>query len=161
MHCHLIISVPGLEKILVRLEKILFKLFRKYQWIHFLLHVRWKSSLMTYAESLFDNWKTSFSPLLIFGWRTFSRRVTVRWWWRHQQKIKCRPIRTWEIGGVLLSDMYVKQDRMRLGHRSFLNWHHVKLKLFSFLKFYCHVTGTCFAFWRFNCHVIEIFFTKL
>ena len=33
MHCHLIISVPGLEKILVKLEKILLKLFRKYQWL--------------------------------------------------------------------------------------------------------------------------------
>ena len=29
---------------------------------------------------LCDNWKPSFSPLLIFDRRTFSRRVTTRWW---------------------------------------------------------------------------------
>ena len=29
---------------------------------------------------LCDNWKPSFLPLLIFDWRTFSRRVTARWW---------------------------------------------------------------------------------
>ena len=27
-----------------------------------------------------DNWKPSFLPRLIFNWRSFSRRVTVRWW---------------------------------------------------------------------------------
>ena len=29
---------------------------------------------------LCDNWKLSFLPRLIFNWRTFSRRVTARWW---------------------------------------------------------------------------------
>ena len=27
-----------------------------------------------------DSWKPSFLPLLIFDWRTFSRRVLARWW---------------------------------------------------------------------------------
>ena len=29
---------------------------------------------------LCDNWKPSFLHLLIFDWRTFSRRTTARWW---------------------------------------------------------------------------------
>ena len=46
-------------------------------------------------ESCFcDNWKPSFLPCLIFHWLTFSR----------QQKIKCWPIRTWEISGIRLSE---------------------------------------------------------
>ena len=46
----------------------------------------------------------SFLLLLVFDWRTFSRRVTARWD-VSQKKIKCRPIRTWELGGVSLSDV--------------------------------------------------------
>ena len=34
------------------------------------------------GECLCDNWKSSFLPFLYFDWRTFSRRVTARWW-RH------------------------------------------------------------------------------
>ena len=50
---------------------------------------------------LYDNCTPSFLLLLIFDWRTLSRRV------KHgddvsQQKSKCQPIRTWEIGGVSL-----------------------------------------------------------
>ena len=29
---------------------------------------------------LCDNWESSFLPLLILDWRTFSRRLTARWW---------------------------------------------------------------------------------
>ena len=29
---------------------------------------------------LYDDWKTSFLPLLIFDWWAFSRRITARWW---------------------------------------------------------------------------------
>ena len=54
---------------------------------------------------LCDNWKSIFLPLLIFEWRTFSRRVTAWWWRQSAKKIKCRPIRTREIGGVSLSDV--------------------------------------------------------
>ena len=32
------------------------------------------------GECLCDNWKPSLLHLLIFDWRTFSRRVTARWW---------------------------------------------------------------------------------
>ena len=53
---------------------------------------------------LCHNYRSSFLPLLIFDWRTFSRRVTARWW-RQSAKIKCRPIRTREIRGVSLSDV--------------------------------------------------------
>ena len=53
---------------------------------------------------LCDNWKPSFLPLLIFEWHTFSRRVTVRWW-RQSSKVKRRPIRARERGGVSLSDV--------------------------------------------------------
>ena len=52
---------------------------------------------------LCDNWKPIFLPLM-FDWRTFSRRVTARGD-VSQQKIKGRPIRTQEIGGVSLSDV--------------------------------------------------------
>ena len=46
--------------------------------------------------------KFSFLPRLIFNCRTFSRGV------QHvddvsEQKTKCRPIKTWDIGGVTLS----------------------------------------------------------
>ena len=54
-------------------------------------------------DCLWDNWKPSFLPLLIFNWCTFLRRVTdagdVS-----EQKIKCWPMRTQEIGGIRLSD---------------------------------------------------------
>ena len=54
-----------------------------------------------------DNWKPNFLPRLVFNWRIFSRRVTALWW--RQQKFKCRPIRTQEIGGVRLSEeLHVK-----------------------------------------------------
>ena len=43
----------------------------------------------------------SILPRLIFTWRAFSKRVTARWS-RGWEKIKCRPIRTREIGGVRL-----------------------------------------------------------
>ena len=53
---------------------------------------------------LCHNWKPNFLPLLIFDWHTFSMQVTARRW--HQsKKIKCRPIRTREKGGVSLSDV--------------------------------------------------------
>ena len=65
---------------------------------------------------LCDNSKLSFFPRLIFNWRTFSTRVTARWW-RHKQKIKCRPIRTREIGGVTLSDVLYWNIRNRTANR--------------------------------------------
>ena len=34
---------------------------------------------MHYRGCFCDNWKPSFLPRLTFNWRTFSRRVTVRW----------------------------------------------------------------------------------
>ena len=37
-------------------------------------------SLCVVRGCLCDNCTPSFLPLLIFGWRTFSRRVTARWW---------------------------------------------------------------------------------
>ena len=33
----------------------------------------------TLSGCLCDSWKTSPFPLVIFDWRTFSRRVTARW----------------------------------------------------------------------------------
>ena len=114
MYCDLIISLLGLEKILVRLEKVLLKLFRKYQWL-----LPMNSFFVTCAVKKFtyDLWimfiwqlENQFFASSYFWLTTFSRRVTVRWWWRHQQRIKCRPIRTQEISGVLLSDaLYVCQ----------------------------------------------------
>ena len=53
-----------------------------------------------------DNWTPSLLPRRIFNWRTFSRRF------KHvgdvsEQKFKCQPLRTWEIGGVrLLETLY-------------------------------------------------------
>ena len=38
------------------------------------------NQFIIYRGCLCDNWKPSFWPLLIFNWRTFSRRVTARWW---------------------------------------------------------------------------------
>ena len=38
------------------------------------------ASYSNWRGCLCDNWKPSFLPLLIFDWRTFSRRVTARWW---------------------------------------------------------------------------------
>ena len=38
------------------------------------------SKINTSRGCLCDNWKPSFLPHLIFNWRTFSRRVTARWW---------------------------------------------------------------------------------
>ena len=39
---------------------------------------------------LCDNWKPSFFLLLVINWRTFSRRVTARWWhkWAKYQVLK-------------------------------------------------------------------------
>ena len=34
---------------------------------------------LQFGGCLSDNWKPSFLPLLLFNWRTFSRRVTARW----------------------------------------------------------------------------------
>ena len=66
----------------------------------YIRHVYQKS---TTRGCLCDNWKPSFLPRLIFNWRTFSRRVTARWWrqWAKNQ-IKCVTIRTRELGGVRL-----------------------------------------------------------
>ena len=38
------------------------------------------STASNHRGCLCDNWKPSFLPLLILDWRTFSRRVTSRWW---------------------------------------------------------------------------------
>ena len=35
---------------------------------------------LIYWGCLCENWKPSFLPLLIFNWRTFSRRATACWW---------------------------------------------------------------------------------
>ena len=35
--------------------------------------------LTIYRGCLYDNWKPSFLPRLIFNWGTFSRRVKARW----------------------------------------------------------------------------------
>ena len=59
-----------------------------------------------YREGIYDNWMPILLPLLIFDLITFSRRVTA-WCWHDQQKIKCRPIRAREIGGVSLSGCYM------------------------------------------------------
>ena len=39
-----------------------------------------QGSFFAYGGCFCDNWKTSFLPRLIFNWRTFSRRLTARWW---------------------------------------------------------------------------------
>ena len=38
------------------------------------------SEICDWTGCLYDNWKSSFFPVLIFHWRTFLRRVTARWW---------------------------------------------------------------------------------
>ena len=50
-----------------------------------------------------DNLKSSFLPRLIFIWRTFSRRVTARWWrqWDKNQVLNQKV----EISGVTLSEV--------------------------------------------------------
>ena len=44
----------------------------------------------SFGECLCYNYTPSFLPLLIFDWRTFSRRVTARWW---RQSLK-KPVST-------------------------------------------------------------------
>ena len=58
---------------------------------------------------LCDNWKSSFLPLLVFDWCSFSRWVTAVGDVR-EQKIKYSTIRIREIGGVRLyvNRLYVK-----------------------------------------------------
>ena len=61
------------------------------------------AGLWTQSECFCDNWKSSLLSLLLFNWRTFSRRV------QHvgdvsEQTFKYGPIRTRKIGGVWLSE---------------------------------------------------------
>ena len=58
----------------------LFTLLLRY-WEHFTVRVPLlRHGCPSYRGCVCDNWKPSFLPRLTFNWRTFSRRVTVRWW---------------------------------------------------------------------------------
>ena len=59
------------------------------------LRQRWLELLgyWYFRKCLCDNCIPSFLPLLIFDWRTFSRRVTARWW-RQSAKISEKSVST-------------------------------------------------------------------
>ena len=95
------------KRVYVRYAKPVFHMQDLFEYNYLRMHDRPNNAVVSYGGCLCDNLKPSSLPLLIFNWRTFSRRVTACWW-RREQKIQCWPIRIREIGGVRLQDgLYV------------------------------------------------------
>ena len=82
------------------------------------------------------NWKPSFLPLLILDWRTFPGELQ-HGGYVSQQKFKCRPIRTQEIGGVSLSYvLYVMRNARACKYSR------------PWLKFICIISRHCGINWQ-------------
>ena len=60
-------------------EFLRFKWFFNSLELNYLRYTEEDVEAQNHRSCLFDNWKPSFLPPLIFNWRTFSRQVTVHW----------------------------------------------------------------------------------